>query len=289
MVIERLTSQPARLGEGPCWHAEEQRLYWVDIEGKRLHRLDPETGDAASWDFPERIGTVAPRKAGGLLLAFPDRLVIFHPQTGVQEPYVIVDPNPKTRLNDGKCDPQGRFWVGSMDLEEKKSIGGLYRVDPDGTVTQWADGIGVSNGLAWSPDERSMFYIDSPTRRVFVFDMDLATGVVSDRRVFCEFDEDEGFPDGMTSDAEGNLWVAHWAGARITRRDSLTGAVLSTFPTRAYQTSACCFGGPALTDLYITSAQMNLTQEQAAEYPDSGHLLRLRPGLTGAATHAFGD
>jgi sugar lactone lactonase YvrE len=290
MEIERLTSVAAQLGEGPCWHAPEQVLYWVDIQGKRLHRHDPGKGPgSASWAFDEMIGTVAPHRAGGLLLAFQDGVVIFDPSSGRREPLATIEPNSRTRLNDGKCDPGGRFWVGSMDIEETEAIGGLYRIDHDGTVTQWADGIGVSNGLTWSPEGHQMYYIDSPTRSVFVFDMDTATGDLSNRRILCTFSEEEGFPDGMTSDAEGNLWIAHWAGARITKRDPASGTVLQTIRTRAWQTSACCFGGPELEDLYITSARMTLTETQKRDYPDSGHLMRLPLGVKGTPTHAFGS
>lgn len=292
MAFERLTEQAAQLGEGPCWHQDEQALYWVDILGKRLHRFTPAgTARHQHWDLPELVGTVAPQRScagGGLLLALQNDVVKFDPATGKCAPFVTVDTDPRTRLNDGKCDPQGRFWVGSMDLEEKESIGSLYSVERDGTVKQWADGIGVSNGMTWSPDEREMFYIDSPTRCVYVYTMDPESGVISDRRVLVEFDESEGFPDGMTSDADGNLWIAHWGGARVTKRHPKTGEVLASYPTEAYQTSACCFGGPDLRELYVTSAAVNLTETQKEEFSDSGHLLKRRLEEKGTPTHAFG-
>ncbi len=287
MSFVRLSQEAAILGEGPCWHAEEQVLYWVDILGRRLHRHDPGESDTASWDLPEMAGTVAPRRSGGLILGLHNDVASFDPATGNLKSLVTVDPNPKTRLNDGKCDPRGRFWVGSMDLEEKEAIGGLYCMDASGRIEQWADGIGVSNGMTWSPDERRMYYIDSPTRRVDVFDMDPESGRIGNRRPLVEFSEDEGFPDGMTSDAEGNLWIAHWGGARLTKRHPQTGECLATLNTKAFQTSACCFGGSELRDLYVTTARVDLSPEQQAEYTDSGHLLHYPVDQTGSPTYAF--
>lgn len=287
MDFERLTQDRAHLGEGPCWHAEEAVLYSVDILGKRLHRFDPQRQAFTAWDLPEMPGTVAPRRRGGLVLGLENGLAFFDPRSGQVEEGIVVDPNPQTRLNDGKCDPQGRFWIGSMDREEKEAIGGFFSVGPSGEVRQWADGIGVSNGMTWSPDQRRMYYIDSPTRRVDLFDMNPETGEISNRRPFLEFEEDEGFPDGMTSDAYGNLWIAHWAGARVSKRDGKTGQLLATYPTRAWQTSACSFGGDDLQDLYITSARVDLTSEQKKAYPESGHLLRHRGRLKGCPTYAF--
>ncbi len=285
--MKRLTPQPAHLGEGPCWHADEHVLYWVDILGKRLHRYDPDGHRNASWDLPEMVGTVAPRHSGGLVLALQNGIAFFDPESGALEKQPDIDPQPRTRFNDGKCDPQGRLWCGTMDIEETDTLGALYRIDPSGEVTQWAEDVGVSNGLTWSPDQRRMYYIDSPTRRIDVFDMDPHSGDISNRRPLVEFTEEEGFPDGMTSDSEGNLWVAHWAGARITKRDPDTGAVLETHATHAYQTSACCFGGPNLTDLFVTTAGVDLTPEQHTRFPDSGHLLHLKTSPAGVPTYPF--
>jgi sugar lactone lactonase YvrE len=287
MSFTRLTQSPSHLGEGPCWHQDEKVLYWVDILGKKVQRFDPNGILTTSWPLPEMVGTVAPRKSGGLIVALQNGLAFFDPKDGTLDPLPPIDTNPRTRFNDGKCDPQGRFWFGSMDIEEKENLGALYSMDGSGTVKQWAEGIGVSNGMTWSSDQERMYYIDSPTRCVDVFDMDSSNGVISNRRVLFQLGEDEGYPDGMTSDAAGNLWIAHWAGARVTQRNPTTGDCLATFPTQAYQTSACCFGGPDLRDLYVTTAQVNLTDSQKADYVDSGHLLRLRVEHPGVPTHPF--
>ena len=283
----RLTKIPALLGEGPCWHAREQALYWVDIIGRQLYRFHPDTHVITHWALPEMVGTVAPRASGGLIVALQKGLAYFDPTSATLDHLPAIDPDPRTRFNDGKCDPQGRFWFGSMDIEESEPLGGLYSMDAHGQVKQWADGIGVSNGMTWSPDQRLMFYIDSPTRCVDVFDMEPDTGIISNRRVLFRFHPDEGYPDGMTSDAAGNLWIAHWGGARVTQRHPETGALLATLSTRAYQTSACCFGGSELKDLYVTSARIDLTDHQRAAYPDSGHLLRTTTDHPGSPTYLF--
>lgn len=259
----------------------------MDILGQRLHRFAPQGLATTSWELPETIGTVAPRQSGGLILALGNDVVAFDPATGELQHLATIESDPRTRLNDGKCDPRGRFWVGSMDIEEQKSIGALYCMDANGKVQQWADSVGVSNGMTWSPDERRMYYIDSPTRCVDVFDMEPDSGVLSKRRTLFSFEEDEGFPDGMTSDARGNLWIAHWGGARVTQRDGQSGKPLAVYKTKAWQTSACCFGGAELDALFVTTARVGLTEEQQSAFPDSGHLLRLKTNVRGTPTHAY--
>ena len=168
MELEQLTSTPATLGEGPCWHASEQVLYWIDIYGKSLHRFDPDEGVDQQWDMGQMIGTVAPRAGGGLIVALENGFGFFDPTAGKLELLDPVDEHPETRFNDGKCDPSGRFWVGSMDnVKEERPMGKLYRVDHDGSVHVMDEGITISNGLGWSPDQTKMYYIDSPTKNIF--------------------------------------------------------------------------------------------------------------------------
>ncbi|MDB2327388.1 MAG: SMP-30/gluconolactonase/LRE family protein [Verrucomicrobiales bacterium] len=283
----RLTETPAKLGEGPCWHEDEGVLYWVDILGKRLHRHDPSGKLTRYWQLPEMVGTVAPRASGGLLLALQSGLAFFDPENGELDRLPIIDANPRTRFNDGKCDPQGRFWFGSMDIEEKENLGILYSMDLDGKVKAWIENIGVSNGMTWSPDGKTMYYIDSPTRRLDTFDFDSSNGSITNRRNLVTFDEEEGFPDGMTRDSEGYLWIAHWAGGCISKRCPASGERLARIPTHAYQTSACCFGGPELIDLYITSAQVDLTESQQATFPQSGHLFKKTLETPGSPTFPY--
>ena len=286
MELERLT-EPVTLGEGPCWHADEQVLYWVDIFGKALHRFDPSTATDQHWDLGAFVGTVAPRASGGLVVALEDGFGHFEPETGTYEAWDAVEANPSTRFNDGKCDPSGRFWCGSMDKSEEENLGTLYRMGPDRSVQSMVSPVGISNGLGWSPDETKMYYIDSPTRQIWVFDYDASTGAIENRRTLVELTEGEGWPDGMTVDADGNLWLAQWAGSCVTQRDPENGKVMQRIETPAPHTSACCFGGPELTDLYITSARKGFTESQLQEYPDSGCLFRIRLSTQGRPTFAY--
>lgn len=289
MKLEQITAEPATLGEGPCWHETEQVLYWIDIYGKTLHRFNPNNTSHDNWDMGQMIGTVAPRASGGLIVALEHGLAYFDPNTESLEHLAPVDDHPETRFNDGKCDPHGRFWVGTMDnVKEERPMGKLYRVDHDGSVNVMDEGIVISNGLAWSPDETTMYYIDSPTKNIFAYNYDGATGDISNRRVAITLNDEQGYPDGMTIDGEGMIWVAHWAGQRICRWNPKTAEVLEKIPTPAPHTSCCCFGGPDRKDLYITTARKGLSDEQLAANPLSGHLFRIRTDFVGAPTYAFG-
>ncbi len=285
--LEVVVDQPATLGEGPCWHAQEGALYWVDILGKQLCRFCPSSGQDTRWDVGELIGTVAPRQAGGFIVALQTTLADFDPQSGQISPWPDIDPDPRTRFNDGKCDPAGRFFVGSMDLAESQPIGSLYRVDAQRRVEQIIQGVTISNGIGWSPDRSTMYYIDSPTRQVRAFDYDLDTGDLRNGRIAFELHGDEGYPDGMTTDQEGMIWLAHWAGSRVCRWDPSNGKMLQRYDTPAPHTSACCFGGANLDELYITTARKGLTEQELAEYPLSGCLLRLQTDVPGSPTYGF--
>lgn len=289
MEIEQLTTEPATLGEGPCWHETEQVLYWIDIYGKSLHRFDPTTGEDQRWDVGEMIGTVAPRSQGGLLVALENGLADFDPVRGELKHWDPLDEHQDTRFNDGKCDPRGRFWVGSMDhVREERPLGTLYRVDADHSIHRMDDQITISNGLAWSPDESTMYYIDSPTKQIVAYDYDADTGNIANKRPVITLNDEQGYPDGMTIDSEGKIWLAHWAGQRVCRWDPKTGEVLRTIETPAPHTSCCCFGGPDRTDLYITTARKGLTPEQLEAFPLSGHLFRVETDIVGAPTYSYG-
>ncbi len=288
MELEQLTTEPVALGEGPCWHAEEGVLYWVDILGKALHRFDPTTGEDRMWSFDEMIGTVAPHAAGGLLLAFQSGFAVFDPATGKLDEWETIDPSPSTRFNDGKCDPAGRFWCGSMDLQEERPFGTLYRNEPNRQASAMLRDVTISNGMGWSLDRKTMYYIDSPTKQVSAFDFDLESGEIGNRRTAIQLAEQDGWPDGMTTDAEGKIWLAEWGAGRVGRWDAERGERLLTQAVPAPHTSACCFGGTDLKDLYITTARKGLTDEQLEQYPLSGCLFRVRTDVVGSPTFAFG-
>lgn len=276
------------LGEGPVWHARTGRLFWVDIKGRAVHSLDPATNRAASVAVPEDVGTVVPTHGTKLLVALRRRLALLDFATGRLATFPAVPLEPEgNRFNDGKCDAAGRFWVGSMDDAEKEVRGRLYRMDADLHVRPQLDGVFISNGLAWSADARTMYYIDSPTQRVDAFDFDQAAGTLSNRRTLRQFAPGDGFPDGQTIDAEGFLWVGMWDGWAVHRLDPRTGATVDTIKLPVARVTSCAFGGPQLDTLYITTARIGLTAEQQAAQPHAGSLFTAKPGVRGIAAAEF--
>ena len=286
---ELLVDANAQLGEGPSWHAEEQRLYWVDIIGKTLHGYDPATGKDVTWDLPEEAGCVVPRKSGGLVLGLKSGLAFFDPHTGTTDVICTVEKeHADMRFNDGKCDPAGRFWAGTMHGALKESVGKLYCLDTDLTLREMETNITTSNGLAWNQDATVMYYIDTPTRQVVAYDYDIDTGTISGKRVVIEVPDDMGWPDGMTIDQEGMLWTAMWGGWKITRWNPDTGILLASHEVPAKNTTSCCFGGSTLRDLYITTARTGNPEEDLESQPTAGGLFKLQTDVQGTETFAFG-
>ena len=276
----------AELGEGPIWDTANACLYFVDILRGRLHRYDPRTRASRVHDVGRKVGAAALSESGDLILAAQGGFVRLDETTGRTTPIADVDANrPDVRMNDGKCDPAGRFWAGTMALDERRLAGALYRLDPSGQVHTMLRGVTISNGLDWS-DEGLMYFIDSPTQSVDVFDFDLASGAIENRRPFVSIPATEGTPDGLTLDAEGHVWVALWGGGAVHRYapDGTLEAVIGV-PTR-YPTS-CTFGGPDLGDLYITTAHIKLSPRERIEQPQAGGLFHARPGPKGRAPNRF--
>lgn len=277
----------ARLGEGPLWSAREQALYWVDILGHRLYRYSLTEGQRI-WQFDEEISAVAERAGtNSLIVTQRHGFSAFNPATGVMTPLVQVETDmPSNRFNDGKCDKMGRFWAGTMDFACKKSTGSLYRLSPDLSCTRIDSEYIVTNGPAWSLDDRTLYHNDSVNGRVYAFDFDLESGAVSNKRVFLQFSPEDGSPDGMTTDAEGGLWIAHWGASKVTRHAS-DGKVLQTVTLPCSQITSCAFGGPGLTTLFITSAADGLSPEQLEREPLAGGLFALNVGIAGMPANQF--
>ncbi|MFJ5728034.1 SMP-30/gluconolactonase/LRE family protein [Streptomyces paradoxus] len=248
----------AELGEGPTWDAAAGRLLWIDILGSRLHTYDPATGHRTVRRTEQHIGAVKPRAGGGLVLNLRDGIGLLDPDDGFR--WLHHEPVPGRRANDAAVAPDGALWAGTMRYDEAPGGGTLSRVTGEGTVDVVLDDVAVSNGTGWSPDGRLMYYIDSPTRRVDVFDY--ADGRVSGRRTLAAIEESAGFPDGLTVDAEGCVWVALWQGAAV-RRYTPDGLLDRVIELPVPLVTACAFGGPDLTDLYITTARTGLTEPSA--------------------------
>jgi len=266
----------ATLGEGPTWDGE--RLLWIDILGARLHTYDPVSGHRTIRVLDQHIGAVKPRAGGGLVLNLRDGVALLDPDDSFR--WLHHEPVPGRRANDAAVAPDGSLWAGTMRYDEAPGGGTLSRITGGGTHRTVLDDVAVSNGTGWSPDGRLMYYIDSPTRRVDVFDHE--NGRLSDRRPFAEIEDGAGFPDGLTVDADGCVWVALWDGGAV-RRYTPDGSLdhVITLPTR--RVTACAFGGPDLTDLYITTARVGLD----APHPVAGSLLVVPGAGKGVAQQPF--
>ncbi|MGE0719178.1 MAG: SMP-30/gluconolactonase/LRE family protein [Alphaproteobacteria bacterium] len=276
------------LGETPLWCAPTGRLWWIDVEGPCLQSLDPATGAHERHRLPRGlIGSVALRRDGGFLVALDAALHFFEPTTGALAPFLAVEGAGRgTRLNDGRCDGQGRFWVGTMDVGLAEPNGALYCVHPDGTVERHADGIIVSNGVAVSPDQRTLYFSDTRRFVTWAFDLDAAAGRLSGRRVFVDYTDARERPDGACVDAEGFVWTAIFAGGRIDRLDP-SGRRERSIALPVTNPTCPCFGGRDLETLYVTTARKFLTPQQLAAEPWAGAVLALEPGMQGLPEHRF--
>jgi L-arabinonolactonase len=277
----------ARLGEGPLWDAQDRALYWVDIKGCLVHRLDPRTGRDTQWPTPEMVGSVAVRAQGGLVVALRAGFHFLDPETGAVVPVACPEPErPENRFNDGKPDRRGRFWAGSMHDPETAPTGALYRLDPDLACHRMVDGVVCSNSLCWSADGRTMYHGDTAARLVWAWDSDPESGEIANRRVFARLDREAGAPDGATVDADGFVWLAHWDGWRLSRFDP-TGRLERVIPLPVQRPTCPAFGGPDLDVLYVTSATVGLGPDELRRQPWAGGILALDPGVRGLAEARF--
>jgi sugar lactone lactonase YvrE len=245
--LEVAIGERAELGEGPRWDAATVRLLWVDVEGRTLHVFDPETGDDRAIELDARVGVGQPMSDGRVLVALADRLAALDLEDESVEMLVPMRHGPELRLNDGNCDPQGRFWIGSLELKFAPGAGSLYRYD--GELTAVLTGVTISNGIGWSPDGTLMYYVDTRTHGVDVFEFD---GLPTGRRRFATI-ERAGWPDGLAVDDEGGVWVALWGGSAV-RRYSPDGTLDEVIDVPALNVTACCFGGRDRNRLFVTTA-----------------------------------
>ena len=269
-------------GEGPVWW--QGVLYYVDIEGHRVHSFDPANGAEHSWDAGQRVGTVVPRDGGGLVIAGDHGFAFLDPENGVVTPIADPEPDmPDNRFNDGKCAPDGRFFAGTISLVKKTGAARLYRLDPDLSVHEAFSPVTNSNGIAWSPDGGTVYYIDTPRREILAFDY--ADGHLRNLRSAASTVAIDASPDGMTVDADGRLWVAFCHGACVVCYDPDDGGrEVRRVGLPCLETTACAFGGPDLADLYVTTGVHKTEVEEHA-----GRLLVVRGlGVRGLPANAFG-
>ncbi len=288
--IELVVDAKNALGEGAIWNHKSQTFWWVDIEGQLLQVFNPQDNGTQVYNLGERIGTVVPSHDGHAIIALQSGVYKFNLAT--KERNLIVAPETDTdniRLNDGKCDPAGRLWVGSMHLAQLQDKAALFRIDTDGTSHEMLDSITISNGIVWSTDKKTMYYIDTPDGNVKAYDYNNETGAIDNQRVVVEVSDTLGFPDGMAIDAEGMLWIALWNGNCVSRWDPTTGKLLSTIEMPAHNITSCAFGGPNLDTLYVTSAKLDMTAEELAKYPNAGGVFKVVPGVKGVESYFFGE
>jgi len=290
--ITPLPVAPSLLGESPLWHPDEQVLYWVDIPGLQLNRHDPATGRHQAWHFTSEPACIAPLLGGGLLLAMRDGLWRFDLATGTRHPVARPPYDPAAqRFNDGKADAQGRFWVGTID-DRREPSAALFCLDGGG-LRRMADGIAASNGLAFSPDGRTLLWADTKGHRIQAFDLDASDGSLSRQRLFAQFPLRDaaaplagygGRPDGAAMDSEGAYWVAMFEGQRLLRL-APDGSQLAELPLPVRCPTMPCFGGPDLKTLYITTARDKRPADELAAQPLAGCVLQCRVPVAGLPAH----
>lgn len=281
MTPEPISNHVSEWGEGPIWH--NGRLLYVDIETHKIIAFKPDTGEEKIWDVGQRVGTVVPRAKGGLVWAGDDGFFFFDETTGQSTPIADPEPNlPDNRFNDGKCDPAGRLWAGTINLK-KRAEAALYCLHPDQRLEKKFAPVTNSNGIIWSRDTRTMYYIDTPSKKVRAFDFDNAAGVISNERVVWDTSADASVPDGMTIDSEDRLWIAFCHGAKVVCFNPKTQKVESQIDFPCIETTACAFGGPDLCDLYVTTGIKPGLEESLA-----GRLFVCRPGAQGVPASSFG-
>lgn len=309
-----VSSDRAVLGEGPLWDARYQCYWWIDIELKRLHCFREEWGQSLTWQLDQIPGAVALRQGGGLVMALRFGFALLEPLSAELswlssppsscEPVrrlaqdwrltMLGSPEPgrrENRLNDGKVDPAGRFWAGTMRIDDhmKQFTGTLYSLERDHSIqAHWGGGtIGVSNGMAWSSNGRKFFYVDSPRRAIYAFDYEQDSGAISNCTVAYLVPDELGYPDGMTIDVEDKLWIALWGASRVVRVCPQQGEILDEVILPVSIPTACTFGGAKLDQLFITTALIGLSESEREEGPLAGALFIAEVGTRGFAPHEF--
>ncbi len=285
-TIDCIWDGKALLGEGPLYSPKSHSLYWVDINGCRFYQMDLETNKIQTYKTPSPIGWIHERQNGGIICGLKTGFAFYNTVNSEITPlFNPEEASPNIRLNDAKVDSRGYIWAGSMDETECDASGSLYRLAPDLSCEKMDDGYVISNGPALSPDEKTLYHTCSTARKIFAFDLN-GEGLISNKRLHIQFEEKDGYPDGMTCDNEGGLWVAHWGGWRISRFQS-NGQLDFEIEMPVSQPTSICFGGANLDEIYVTSASIELTEEELSKQPHAGGLFKLKTGHVGLPQNLF--
>ena len=282
MQVQPIFDITTEHGEGPIWDVDSQQLYWVDIMQGEYHKGNWESHKVQTFSIGQPLGVLAIREKGGLVMATRDGFGFFDEMTNA---FTLIDPspeqyNPKVRFNDGSVDPAGRFFAGTMEWDGGADIGKLFRLDTDHSWQLLDENIFITNGMGWNPKKNTYFMIDTLRHVMYAYDYNEATGEIANRRVHIQFKDDE-FPDGMTIDSEGGFWVAMWGGGKVIHYDS-SGIKANEIQVPALHTTSCCFGGPDLNVLFITTSKLPLSIEQRNNNPLAGRTFKVE-------THAKGQ
>lgn len=284
--VDLILDARAYLGECPVWNHRSGRLDWVDVMSGRLHSTDVATGQTTTLCLPLATGCFVPRAGGGYVAGLADGFWAVGQDGSAQRLVGVEAERPETFFNDGRCDPAGRFWAGTMAYDLRESAGSLYRLDTDLTVHRMLSGVTISNGIDWSLDGRTMYYVDTATQRIDVFDYDAATGSIQHRRPFVVIDAADGSPDGLVVDAEGAIWVALWDGWAV-RRYLPDGTLDRVVRVPTAKVTSIAFGGADLDQLYITTARRLADETDRARQPLAGGIFRAEVGIRGRRAVAF--
>ena len=282
LQFELFSDYSCELGEGPFWDSQKSRLHWVDIIGKKIISQNLDGSNIHALEVDGNPGCVVFSDDGTMVAGVDNQISSFDGDGNLLK--VLADTNEGSglRFNDGKCDCSGRFWIGSMDRKEKQKIGSLYSWNPIEGLVNREQGITVSNGMGWSPDNSLFYYIDSPTREVSVYDFDLFTGDIKNKRTFISFNEEDGFPDGMTVDESGNLWIAFWGGSKIMCVDGETKKLEEVVHFPVSKITSCTFGGDQMDQLFVTSAKVQVNED---DEPLAGKTFVFNAGVTGCENY----
>lgn len=284
--VELIIDAKAALGEGPIWDYDKKILYWIDIINKQLRIFDPKTHIERKIILNQQIGTVVVGTNERLVLALENGFYFLDLET--EETSFIANPEsniPGNRFNDGKCDPAGRFWAGTLSKEKGKA--NLYCLNTDLSITKKIDNVTTSNGIVWNMETKKMYYIDTPTNEVWGFDYDVESGEITNKEVVIKIPNGEGGPDGMTIDSDGMLWIAHWGGWKVSKWNPKIGRRLEEIKIPASQVTACAFGGDNFDELYITTARVGIKDEDLKEQPNAGGLFRVKTDVKGMISYKF--
>jgi sugar lactone lactonase YvrE len=286
--MELVVDLKSDFGSGAFWNHKTGELMWVDVTGKILNFYSPRKGHNKEMFIGQIIGAAVPAESGQVIAALQNGIYLIDPLTGTKR--LISAPEdtvPENRFNSGKCDPAGRFWAGTVNMDMKQGMGKLYRLDSDSTVHEMLEYASIPNGTVWSGDNTKMFYMDSPTQKVIAYDYDNETGEISNGKTAVEIPPEIGLPYGMTIDADNNLWIAIYGGAAVTCWNPETGEMLHEIKVPAKNVTSCAFGDEDFGTLYITTARQETDSEELKKYPHAGGVFKIRPGVYGVKSAFF--